>query len=207
MTSDGSGELPGGEPDRADELRVVLRSSPWFDGVMRSVRTVGPPDWWIGAGVIRDIVWDTRFGNGFAPERVKDVDVAYFDPANLGPDRDVEVEQLLTDIAPQIRWDAKNQAAVHLWYPQRFGRSVPPNASITDAVATWPEYAVCVAVNLTDDETLQVCAPHGLDDLLDGVWRHNPCRASRQEYLRRLDAKSPSARWPSVRVAVEPGAL
>ncbi|MEV0725423.1 nucleotidyltransferase family protein [Micromonospora purpureochromogenes] len=41
--------------------------------------------------------------------------------------------------------------------------------AIADAVATWPEYATAVAVRLDASDQVVVCAPHGIDDLLDVV--------------------------------------
>ena len=102
-----------------------------------------------------------------------------------------------------MRWDAKNQAAVHLWYPRRFGIAVDPLESALDGVATWPEYATCVAVTRSDDGDVRVGAPYGLDDLLDGVWRRNPRRVTPEEYRRRLSRKDPALRWPGVLVLPE----
>ena len=60
----------------ADQLEQLIRSSPWFMAVLRVARDVNPPDWWIGAGVLRDLVWDGLHG-GFDPAHVKDVDLAF----------------------------------------------------------------------------------------------------------------------------------
>jgi hypothetical protein len=188
-------------PDRADELTDILASSDWFLAAMDRVATVDPPQWWVGAGVIRDLVWDTRFGGGFDPARLKDVDVAYFDGTDLTADREVELGAALRGLDPSIVWDVKNQAAVHHWYPVRFGLDVEPFPSVSEAVATWPEYAACVAVRYGEDGSLLLLAPHGLDDLLDGVWRRNPTRVTPEEYEHRLRRKDPAARWPGVRVA------
>jgi hypothetical protein len=188
-------------PDRADELTDILASSDWFLAAMDRVATVDPPQWWVGAGVIRDLVWDTRFGGGFDPARLKDVDVAYFDGTDLTADREVELGAALRGLDPSIVWDVKNQAAVHQWYPVRFGLDVEPFPSVSEAVATWPEYAACVAVRYGEDGSLLLLAPHGLDDLLDGVWRRNPTRVTPEEYEHRLRRKDPAARWPGVRVA------
>lgn len=178
---------------RAAELEAILRSSQWFEGVLRAARACAAPEWVVGAGVVRDLVWD---GQAFDPARVKDVDVAFLDAEDLSRERDQAVERRLAALLPGVRWDAKNQAAVHTWYEQRFGVPVEPLASIEEAVATWPETATSVAVRLLDDDRLQVIAPFGLDDLLDGVWRHNPRRATLTEYRRRLATKQ---RWPAVR--------
>jgi hypothetical protein len=187
-------------PDRADELTTLLIECRWFGDVLDVVAEVDPPDWWIGAGAVRDVVWDTRFGDGFDPGAVHDVDVAFFDPSDLRPERDAEVEECLCEVRDDVPWDAKNQAAVHLWYPRRFGIDVEPFDSIRQAVASWPETAAAVAVRLARDGSIDVCAPVGLDDLLDGVWRRNPTRVTEHEYQRRLTAKRPRDRWPGVLV-------
>ena len=158
-------------PVRASELAEVLDGSAWFRRVLDVVAEVDPPEWWVGAGVIRDIVWDSRFGNGFDRGAVKDVP-----------------------------WQAKNQAAVHLWYAARFGIEVAPFSSAAEAIATFPETATAVAVRLERTGSIEVLAPHGLDDLLDGVWRWNPTRVTVAEYQRRLAKKDPANRWPAVRV-------
>jgi uncharacterized protein len=185
---------------RQGELKAVLEKSRWFMAALADAAAVSAPEWWIGAGVIRDLVWDEQFGEGLDLTKVRDVDLVFFDPTDLSPARDQEVEAALQARAPAVPWDAKNQAAVHLWYPDRFGLAVGPIASISEAVATWPEFAACVAVTLSEHGDLQVLAPYGLDDLLDGVWRCNPKRVTREEYLRRLRRKDPVRRWPGVRV-------
>jgi uncharacterized protein len=190
---------PGGAAARSEELADVLRGCDWFMEVLRTAADVDAPNWWIGAGVIRDLVWDTRYGSGFDPRRVKDVDLAFFDSDNLDPQRDQEIEAALVARQPSVRWEAKNQAAVHLWYPGRFGAKVEPLRSTLDAIATWPEFATCVGVRLTDDD-IEVAAPLGLDDLLDGLYRRNPRRVTIEEYQRRLALKNPGRRWPRVRV-------
>ena len=164
------------------------------------VAAVDAPDGWIGAGVIRDLVWDQRFGRGFHPTNVRDVDVPFFDATDLSPSRDREVEDALKERDRTVAWDAKNQAAVHLWYPDRFGVDVDPLGSVAEAVATWPEVATCVAIRLSVRGELEVLAPYGLDDLLDGVWRRNPTRVTEEESGRRLRRKDPVVRWPSVQV-------
>jgi hypothetical protein len=101
---------------------------------------------------------------------------------------------------PDLRWDATNQASVHLWYEQRFGSPAEPLTSVIDGVATWPETATAVALRLTGVGALAIAAPLGLDDLINGVYRRNPRRVSVAEYRRRLQRKNPEARWPGVRV-------
>ncbi len=190
--------LPLDQPN-AVRLERLVRASEWFMHVLEAVCACGAPDCWVGAGALRDLVWDQLHG-GFVPQRVKDVDVAFFDPHDLRPERDQAVEDELARLLPGVRWDAKNQAAVHLWYQRRFGFAVQPLRSAADGVATWPETATAVALQLRKDGRLAIVAPCGLSDLLDGVCRRNPRRVSAEEYRRRLTAKRVAERWPRVRV-------
>lgn len=168
--------------------------------VLRAVRACQLPDWAVGAGVIRDLVWD-ELHSGFEPGRVRDVDVAFFDPDDLTPARDQRAERALRSQLPHIPWEATNQAAVHTWYERRFGITADPLTSTAEAVATWPETATAVAVRLLHDDRIEVLAPLGLDDLLGAIWRRNPTRVTVEESRRRLSGKFDPNRWPGVTIA------
>ena len=156
---------------------------------------------WIGAGAVRDLVWAERYGDRFDPSSVRDVDVVFFDPKDLSRDNDDRATERLVAAWPEPPWEAKNQAAVHTWYPAKFGGDpVAPLRTIAEAVATWPEYATAVAVRFDAYDQIAVCAPHGLDDLLDGVWRRNPTRVSPEVSRQRLARHRPAERWPGIRV-------
>ena len=165
--------------------------------VLGAARACAAPDWWVGGGVLRDLVWDGLHG-GFDADRVKDVDLAFYDPLDLSHAHEVELERELAAELPGVTWDAKNQAAVHLWYRRRFGVDVPRLVSAADGVATWPETATAVAVRLHADDSLEVLAPCGLADLLGGVCRRNSRRVTVEEYQHRLLDKGIAQRWPNV---------
>jgi hypothetical protein len=183
----------------ATQLEAIVRSTPWLMRALAAAREVDAPDWLIGAGAVRTAVWDRLHGFDEATP-LADIDVGFFDPADLSPERDREVEEALRAALPEAPWQAKNQAAVHLWYPRRFGYTVEPLASTAEAIATFPETAVCVGLRLDPDDRLEIVAPLGLDDLLGLVHRHNPRRATVEEYERRLAAKRIAERWPRVTV-------
>jgi uncharacterized protein len=183
----------------AAELEAQVRACPWLLGVLAAIRESGLPDAWVGAGVIRDLVWDGLHG-GFDPALVKDVDVAFFDPSDLRAERDDEAERVLLDLTSDVPWEAKNQAAVHLWYQQGFGVPYPPASCSEEAVGRWPETATSVAVQLTPRDSVRICAPCGLADLLDGVWRRNPRQVSVEESRARLARHRVAERWPRVRI-------
>lgn len=190
--------------DRSGELTDVVLGSVWLTNLLRVVAALDLPDCWIGAGAVRDLVWDVRFGDGFRPERIKDVDVVFFDPDDLSAAPERAAELRLQQQEPAIEWDVKNQARVHLWYAARFGRPAEPLTSATHGIATWPETATAVGVRLRPDGSLDIAAPFGLDDLLDGVWRRNWARVTDDEYRARIERKQPTARWPGVVVLTGP---
>jgi uncharacterized protein len=188
----------GGGRD-AEALGEVLRADEEFMRIVHAVADVNPPQWAVGAGVVRDIVWDQLHGYAI-PTRHRDVDVAYFDPTDLSPEYDRRVTGELVRRLPNIVWDAKNQAAVHTWYEARFGAAVDPLTSVEDAVGTWPETATAVAIRLRSNDELQVIAPCGLSDLFAMLLRRNPRRASLELFRRRAADKRITERWPHVQV-------
>ncbi|XVV16670.1 nucleotidyltransferase family protein [Actinoplanes sp. CA-131856] len=184
-----------------ETLAGLVRANAWMTEVLTAVRDEAVPDAWVGAGVLRDLVWGERFGAGFTPGVVRDVDVAFFDPGDLTRANDDRVTERLSRRRPGVPWEAKNQAAVHTWYAAKFGGDpVEPFTSIEDAVGTWPETATAVAVRLRADGELDVCAPFGLDDLLNGVWRRNPRRVGLERSRARLERHQPQVRWPRVTI-------
>lgn len=182
-----------------ESLRHIARSSPWFMPALRAARALGLPSWCIGAGAVRNLVWDALHGYA-TPSALPDLDLAYFDASDLSAQRDAALQRRLSAAMPQIPWEVTNQAGVHQWFESYFGHAVEPLASLPDAVASWPEYATSVGLCLHADDTLEVIAPHGLDDLFNCVVRRNPVRVSLETYRQRTAQKNYAARWPRVTI-------
>jgi hypothetical protein len=160
-----------------------------------AVRSLGLSSWCIGAGAVRSLVWDAL--HGFEkPTVIEDVDVVYFDGATGGPEQDAYLEGRLRSLLPALKWEVTNQATVHRWFADALEHVVPPLGSLEEGVATWPEFATCVGVNLDGNESIGVVAPYGLDDLFGLRVRHNPLRASVATYRQRVESKRLGERWP-----------
>ncbi|MDN2718160.1 nucleotidyltransferase family protein [Janthinobacterium sp. SUN120] len=183
----------------AARLRAIAGATPWCMQALHAVAQLGLPHCCIGAGAVRNLVWDALHGYAQA-SALSDIDVAYFDAHNLQPRREVELRQRLETVLPGVPWEVCNQARVHLWFEDAFGYAVPPLLSLDDAIATWPEFATSVGISLQPDGGIGIIAPHGLDDLFDMVVRRNPARISLDGYVQRLASKDYAARWPRVTI-------
>jgi hypothetical protein len=183
----------------AERLQSILRATPWFIDALNAVRECDLPDWAISAGAIRNAVWDHLHGYE-KPTPLKDVDVVFFDLADISEARDQAVEADLRRAFPTVPWEVTNQASVHLWFPSIFGYEVLPFHSTEEAIGNNPETATSVGARLAAAGTLEILAPCGLADLLGMVLRHNPRRATRDLFLRRVSEKRITEVWPRVRV-------
>ena len=185
--------------DLEQRLMSIARDTPWFTEALCAVRALGLHSWCIGAGAVRNLVWDHL--HGFAsPSALADIDVAYFDATDLSSERDAHLLRELKAILPDAPWEVTNQAAVHQWFEAYFGHPVEPLGSLEEAVVSWPEYATSVGITLLQDDSLRVIAPYGLEDLFGMVVRRNPARVSIATYRLRVEQKRYAARWPQVRV-------
>lgn len=190
--------------DLEERLCQLALSSPWFFPALQAARDLRLDAWCIGAGAVRNLVWDHLHGYA-QPSQLSDLDLAYFDTAHMAPEHDAALQQRLMQALPDIPWEVTNQASVHTWFEQYFGHAVEPLASLQEAVASWPEYATSVGLCLKPDLTIEVIAPHGLDDLFNCVVRRNPTRVSPDTYRARIAQKNYAGRWPGVAIVPDAG--
>ncbi|MDI6096998.1 nucleotidyltransferase family protein [Actinoplanes sp. NEAU-A12] len=174
----------------------VIESDPGAMRVLRATADLGLPDWWIGAGFVRNRVWDAISNLPVSPER--DVDVAYFDPEKPDPREDARAEARALATMPEVPWEIRNQARMHL----RNGDE--PYMSALDAISHWPETATCIAVTLRDD-SVHLVSCHGMDDLVGMVVRPSPAfdnAAGRPKVQRRVQTKGWLDRWAGLRLEI-----
>ncbi|WP_054587930.1 nucleotidyltransferase family protein [Sphingopyxis macrogoltabida] len=143
------------------------------------------PDCWIGAGFVRDAVWDDRHGQSPMPPS-GDVDVLWFAPDVTDKEADRDIERQLRSSMPDLLWSVKNQARMH-----RHNGDAPYH-SVADAMTHWPETATAVAARLAGGR-VEISAPLGLDDLF--ALRVRPTAAFRSEKRSIFDERIASKRW------------
>lgn len=93
-------------------LQEILSNDPVRMNALYALRALGLNDGWIGAGFVRDAVWDQLHGYGISPVS-GDVDVVWFDSVRCSPDHDSYLEDRLRQQLPSLDWSVKNQARMH----------------------------------------------------------------------------------------------
>ncbi len=173
----------------------LLERDAWSMTILRAVRAIDLPDWAIGAGFVRNRVWDRVFGKS-SPTRPGDIDVLYYDARDLRAEVESAVEATLRSAIPRLVWSVTNQARMYV------ENGDPPYVSTEDAIGYWLETPTCVAVRLHADDRLELLAPHGIDDLVAGVVRPTPNGRRRlAAYERRIAGKKEGwiSAWPGLR--------
>jgi hypothetical protein len=157
--------------------------------ILRVVRDLKLYDSWVGAGFIRNKVWDVR--HGFERTELNDIDVLYYNLEKLTENEDLKMEQILNDHQSGIDWSVKNQARMHI-QNNHF-----PYKNCEDAVAHWPETATAVAVRLNFNDSFELIAPYGLDDLFHLKLKRSPLSTDFL-FQTRLKKKQWQKHWPQL---------
>lgn len=166
-----------------------LRQSPWHWQALQTAARIMPCPWWIGAGFLRNLIWDHL--HGFSPAPAPDIDVMILD-------RNIETFSLESRLAQAFSadWSVKNQQEMHE------KRGLPPCTSFAMALKYWPEKPTAIAVTLADNGSdLSFLTPFGLSPVFSLQVTPTPFGKSRPDiYLDRINKKNWSARWPDLRI-------
>jgi hypothetical protein len=92
----------------------------------------------------------------------------------------------------------RNQARVHLWFPQKFGQSFEPLSSSAEMLLRYASKTHAVAARLEADDTITIHAPFALDDIFSFRIVPNHVLANRPAH----EAKGARAKsvWPELTV-------
>jgi hypothetical protein len=155
-------------------------------------RKLDLPNGWLVAGCLFQTVWNLQCGRP-PGAGIKDYDIFYFDSRDLSESAEREVQAevgaILDDLDVTI--EVANQARVHLWYPEYFGRPYPELTSSEDGIRRFLALETCVGVR--PDECH---APYGLAGVYAGTLSPNPLRPYPELFASK--AASYRARWPHV---------
>lgn len=196
----------GADPDVQQSVLIdIVRAQPHLMRILEGMRTLALPDALLASGAIYNTVWNILTHRP-PLTGIKDADIAYFDAGDrsYGAEdamiRKAQVEFYDLPIPVEVR----NQARVHLWFPEKFGIAYPQLSCSADMMLNFATKTHAVAVRLEDDGAISVHAPFGLDDIF--AFRITP--NTRLDNARTHAEKAARARriWPELAVTMWPGA-
>ncbi|ETT65295.1 hypothetical protein C173_19746 [Paenibacillus sp. FSL R7-277] len=165
--------------------------------IFKRAQGLTPFPYYIGAGCLVQTVWNELTGRapGYG---ISDIDIIYYDAADLSYAAEDKVvakgKKLFAGIAIPV--DLKNQARVHLWYPQKFGVEINPYLSLEAAIDSWPTTVTSLGARLELNGEWKIYAPFGLEDLFQLILRPNKALISEKIY----EAKTQKwkSKWPEL---------
>ena len=162
--------------------------------ILKLVRDLRLPDWWIGAGFVRNKVFD--YLHGYKKKTpLNDVDIIFFDRKNLSEKREAGYQNKLKKKMPRVKWSVTNQARMHELNGDK------PYKNAEDGLARWTETPTCVGVKINRKGKLFLAAPHGIKDLVGLVVRPGPLAKHRLgTYKKRMQEKNWLKTWPKLRI-------
>lgn len=171
-----------------DMNRVILERLP----------SLGLADAWIVSGSLFQSVWNGLIGR-MPDYGIKDYDIFYFDPDTSFEAEDAVIRRAAASFGEMAgKIEIRNQARVHLWYPQKFGTAYPALASSKEGIDRF--LAICSMVGMRfHDGDYEIYAPYGFDDLKDMIIRPNPV-ANFRSALYEEKARRWLEKWPQARL-------
>lgn len=174
------------------DILNLIKKDEWMMEVLKIAEKLDLPDWVIGAGFVRNKVWD--YLHGFSNEKVDtpDVDLVYYDPKGNDEKADEELSIKIKN-KTGINFEVVNE-----FYAHNFN-NIPPYKSTEDAISQWPETVTSLGVKLENGK-LKLIAPYGIDDLINLIIRKSPKFPGTQEVIKeRVKKKQWFEKWPKLK--------
>ncbi|MBY0570751.1 MAG: nucleotidyltransferase family protein [Burkholderiaceae bacterium] len=149
-------------------------------------------DWCLAAGFVRNLVWD-KLHHYPQPTPLSDIDLIYFDPSDISPERDAFFETSLRSRSA-LNWSVKNQARMHL------RNNDHPYLNTLDAMSYWVEIETAVGVQLSVTGELLILAPFGLNRLSQLTITLNDKRPKPADFYARITEKRWLEIWPQLKL-------
>jgi uncharacterized protein len=157
--------------DKDDFLAAALRN-PVNAAIADALFRLALPDAWIVSGCLVQTAWNVQTMRAL-DYGIADYDVFYFDPDTSWLAENAVIRKLQGRLASLgVKVEARNQARVHLWYPQKHGLPYPALHRSTDGIDRFLTKNTQVGIRRTQAGH-DVYAPNGFDDIAGMVVRPN----------------------------------
>jgi hypothetical protein len=184
-------------------LEDIIRGEPVLMAVLEGLRALDLPDPLLASGAIYNTVWNVLTGRP-ALTGIKDADVVYFDDSDLSYEAEDAVIRRAAarfDGLP-IPVEVRNQARVHIWFPQKFGTPYPQLRSSAEMMLYFASRTHAVAARLEADDSISIFRPFGLDDIFAFRVTPNPALDNRRTHQEKAERNK--AIWPELTIVPWP---
>ncbi len=182
----------GVEAQLQARTEALLRADPLRMACLWAARELALPDWALGAGFVRNLIWD-HLHQKAEPTPLNDIDLIYLDPGDPEGEDEREHEAWLRIRLPEQRWEVRNQARMHVH------QRVAPFASSLEALSHWVEVPTCIGVRLLANDEFEWLAPHGFGHNWSLQVSANPrCRQESRIFIDRIRDKQWQRIWPDL---------
>lgn len=173
------------------KLIQIIKNDEWMLAILKTVSNLNLNDCWIGAGFVRNKIWDEKHQK---PRTIlNDIDVIHFNKNNIVKTYDITLQNILKKKSPNLNWSVKNQARMHVRNKHK------QYLNCNDAIYFWPETATAIAVRLNSENKIEYIAPYGLDDLFNLLVIPTP-NFNLSVYKARIENKNWIAKWPNLKI-------
>jgi uncharacterized protein len=181
-----------------DEFLTAALRNPINGIIADELFELALPDAWLVSGCLVQTVWNVLTHRA-VDYGINDYDVFYFDPDASWEAEDTVIRKLAERFAKRgITVEARNQARVHLWYPEKHGLPYPPLRSSTDGIDRFLTRNTRIGIRRTGGG-YDVYAPDGFDDAANLIARPNMTANFSAENYEKKTARW-KALWPEVTV-------
>jgi uncharacterized protein len=176
-----------------DEGKIIkaIKEDIWMMGILKSVKLLNLPDWWVCAGFVRSKIWDTLH-NFSERTLIPDIDVIYFDATNIDELEEKKLEETLKSLMPSTPWSVKNEARMHI------KSNMPPYSSSIDAISKFPETATALGVKLDEKDNVILAAPYGIRDVVNLEVKPTPFFTMTKERVEIYENRMTKKNWESI---------
>lgn len=182
----------------SDQFLTAALRNPANQAIIDELYRLALSDAWLVSGCLVQTVWNV-LTNRPPDHGISDYDVFYFDPDTSWEAEDAVIRELQTRLGHLgAAIETRNQARVHLWYPEKHGLPYPALSRACDGIDRFLTETTRIGIRRTGDG-YDVYAPNEFADVAAMIVRPNrTANFSAANYAAK--AARWKALWPEITV-------
>jgi len=152
---------------------ATVRRNPINEIIADEIFRLALPDAWIVSGCLVQTAWNVLTKRAI-DYGIDDYDIFYFDPDTSWQAENAvigELQHRLASLGAKV--EVRNQARVHLWYPEKYGLPYPALRSSSEGIDRFLTKNTQVGIRRIQGGH-DVYAPNGFADIAQMIVRPNP---------------------------------